>query len=240
MRQLAPAHKSESQPDAELVNGCEEAAARGFTQQGQKHAQLQASASKLRPAPQPEPDSESEPESGEGDEEAAARQRWARLRGLAGPETSSSEEDGGTSDSGTDAGLPSDLDNEEVRLPFRCILNLYAWALDSMDSSRAEHSGGTPPVAHARCAGIMAHPQGAERPPGADCGIWRRAWTPPSGAWGPWRAAWTRPSRCWRARAPRAWRWWTWTWDHVKAADILMVLRSFLAEVHPQAQTPLQ
>ena len=136
-RQLAPAHNSDSLPDSVLVGDHEEAAARKSTQQGQKHAQLQASASKLRPAPQPGPGSESESESGEGDEEAAARQRWARLRGLAGPETSSSEEDGGASDSGTDAGLPSDLDAEEVRQPFTCVLILYAWPLYPMDSSQA-------------------------------------------------------------------------------------------------------
>ena len=117
-QQLATADSSESQPDAGLVNDCEEAAARESTQQGRKHAKLQALPSKLRPAPQPEPDSESEPESEEDDEEAAARERWARLRGLAEPEASSSEEDGGASDSGTDAELPSDLDGEEVRLPF--------------------------------------------------------------------------------------------------------------------------
>ena len=29
-------------------------------------------------------------------------------------------------------------------------------------------------------------------------------------------------------------------WEHVKAVDILMVLRSFLAEVHPPPQPPLQ
>ena len=110
-QQLAPAHNSESQPDAELNGDRKEAAAR-------QPAQLQASASKLRPAPQPQPDSESEAESVESDEDAAAQQRWARLRGLAGPETSSSEEDEGASDSGTDAELPSDLDAEEVSLPF--------------------------------------------------------------------------------------------------------------------------
>ena len=147
-QQLALARNSEAQPDSGLDDDSKQIATRNDAQQGQKHAQLQISASKLRPAPQPEPDSESEPESEEDDEEAAARERWARLRGLAEPETSSSEEDGGASDSGTDAELPSDLDGEEVRLPF----NPYSCRSDviaPMVLSWADRAGCALPVTHA-------------------------------------------------------------------------------------------
>ena len=56
---------------------------------------------------------ESESEAEEEDEaEAEASKRWARMRGLAGPESSS--EDGGGSDSETDAELPVEVDDGEV------------------------------------------------------------------------------------------------------------------------------
>ena len=133
-QQLALARNSEAQPDSGLDADSKQAATRNHAQQGQKHAQLQTSASKLRPAPQPEPDSESEAESVEEDDEAAARERWARLRGLAGPQTSSSDEVGDASDSGTDAEQSNDLDGEEVSQPSTCILILCARALHSRDS----------------------------------------------------------------------------------------------------------
>lgn len=58
--------------------------------------------------------SHTDSEAEEEDEvEAQANKRWARMRGLAGPESSSEEDDASESD--TDAELPLGVDGEEVR-----------------------------------------------------------------------------------------------------------------------------
>lgn len=74
-------------------------------------------ATELAPPSEPDAESDEEPESeseSEEDSDAEAKQRWARLRGLAGPETSSEEDEASGSD--TDAEVPDEDLDEEVML----------------------------------------------------------------------------------------------------------------------------
>ena len=74
-----------------------------------------------------EPESEEEEEEEEDKAEAEASKRWARMRGLAGTESSS--EDGDGSDSETDAELPVEVDDGEVKHFLRVSNVLQAPAL---------------------------------------------------------------------------------------------------------------
>jgi len=124
---------SESDEDLALVSESEEehqprlSKASGLTVSKPK----QKLASELAPASESDAQEGSESESEEDDVEDEASKRQARMRGLAGPESSSEDEEG--SDDDTDAELPADGDDEEVRCSslspqsvVTCILRLHS------------------------------------------------------------------------------------------------------------------
>ncbi len=106
---------SQSDEDSEVVSESVEEDQPKST----KASGLTVSKQKQKPAPELAPASESDAEEGseseseDDDVEDEASKRRARMRGLAGPESSSQDEEG--SDDDTDAELPADGDDEEVR-----------------------------------------------------------------------------------------------------------------------------